>query len=189
MEPKKLKASRGFSLVELLVVIAVIGLIAGIGLPSVSKITDKARKASAQKNAQTLCNLHTNAKTAGAGFSSTTRDGILDELVVGVTGTIVESDFKMGALSEDDETEALKYCWYDADAGMMHYYPEGDAPEDEDGGGCESWSHWVHQGTYDNEAAAIAERDRWMTEATSDARIEKNPFEDEWAVDARECLD
>ena len=105
------QTSNGFSLVELLVVIAVIGLIAAIALPSLSKITDKARKASAQKNAQTLCTLHTNARSAGAGFSATTRGGILDELVVGVTGTIVASDFKMGALPENDQ----------GDSGWEHY--------------------------------------------------------------------
>ncbi|MCB1100618.1 MAG: type II secretion system protein [Verrucomicrobiae bacterium] len=147
MELKKLKASRGFSLVELLVVIAVIGLIAAIALPSVSKITEKARRASAQKNAQSLCTLHTNAKSAGAGFTSTTRDGILDELVVGVTGTIVESDFKMSSLSEDDKTEALKYCWYDGDAGIMNYYPQGNAPEDIGGDGWEASWGYAHPST------------------------------------------
>ncbi|MEZ5329177.1 MAG: type II secretion system protein [Verrucomicrobiales bacterium] len=142
---EKLKSARGFSLVELLVVIAVIGLIAAIALPSVSKITDKARKATAQKNAQMLCSLHTNAKSAGAGFSATTRGGILDELVVGVTGTIVATDFKMSELSEKDKAEALKYCSYDAPEGMMSYYPDGNAPADDEGdGGWEKFSRHIN---------------------------------------------
>ncbi|MEZ5330188.1 MAG: type II secretion system protein [Verrucomicrobiales bacterium] len=97
--------NRGFSLVELLVVIAVIGLIAGIAIPSVSKVTDKAKTATAQKNAQMICSLHSSARSAGAGFVSSTRGGIIDELVIGVTGTIVDSSFQMSALSDVDKTE------------------------------------------------------------------------------------
>lgn len=115
---------------ELVVVIAVIGLIAAIALPSVSKVTEKARKAAAQKNAQMICSLHSSARSAGAGFASGTRDGILDELVAGVTGTLVETSFQMSALDDVDKAEALKYCAFDGVSDMMNYYPEGDAPED-----------------------------------------------------------
>ena len=52
---KNVKA--GFSLVEMLVVIAVIGIIAAIAVPTIGNITEQANNSKAKRNAQNLASV------------------------------------------------------------------------------------------------------------------------------------
>ena len=62
--PKNQKR-RGFSLVEMLVVISVIGIIAAIGVPAIGNITDKADTEGAKRNAQSIASLYNSARAVG----------------------------------------------------------------------------------------------------------------------------
>ena len=83
------KKSHGFSLVEMLVVIAVIGIISAIAVPSVASVTSQAGKASHQRNAQMLATMSTNAIAAGnlEIVEAGTVDEVIDLLIAGVNGT------------------------------------------------------------------------------------------------------
>ncbi len=64
----------GFSLVEMLVVIAIIGIIAAIAIPNIGNLNDSARDAAAKRNAQSVASVMNAAVAAGAslGFSAGT---------------------------------------------------------------------------------------------------------------------
>src|SRR6201985_2388474 len=62
-------AAKGFSLVEMLVVIAVIGVIAAIAIPSIGSINDNAKTATAQRNAQSIVSMYQAGSAAGVSWS------------------------------------------------------------------------------------------------------------------------
>ena len=61
----KTNAKKGFSLVELLVVIAVIGVIAAIAIPAMSGIFGKSDAAKGKRNAQNIVSTFNAARAAG----------------------------------------------------------------------------------------------------------------------------
>ena len=78
----------GFSLVEMLVVIAVIGIIAAIAIPNIGNINGAAKASQQQRNAQTIANVFAAATAGGADLSTqTTTAGIITALSTGVAGT------------------------------------------------------------------------------------------------------
>ncbi len=116
---------RGFSLVEMLVVIAVIGVIAGIAVPTIGNITSNADEGATKRNAQNLCSLHTAAVAAGYDFNTEDKSEIAAQLKTGVTGpAIAGSDFRL-KLSDGEVDDALAYCSYDPISGTMTYSPGG----------------------------------------------------------------
>ncbi len=80
----------GFSLVEMLVVIAVIGIIAAIAVPSSSKINRAARYAKDQRNAQQIASVVAAAQAAGYDFVAkptvtTSKPAVVTRVVGGYT--------------------------------------------------------------------------------------------------------
>ncbi len=79
---KNVKA--GFSLVEMLVVIAVIGIIAAIAVPTIGSITSQANENKAKRNAQNLASVYSSAIAAGARLHGAAADdgGAIAELLM-----------------------------------------------------------------------------------------------------------
>lgn len=86
---KKLKNKKGFTLVELLIVIALLGILAGIAIPRMTGLTDDARANADAATAQTLMRdaqvaiVSGQLTTAATAFTNVTGDG--------VTGTYFDS--------------------------------------------------------------------------------------------------
>ena len=121
-------AKAGFSLVEMLVVIAVIGIIAAIAVPTIGNITEQANNSKAKRNAQNLASVCASAVAAGATFGSTSVGDIVDALVdTGVTGSVASGFnntlFKVPNLSDTEKGNAEKHLTYDAQAKMIVYTP------------------------------------------------------------------
>ena len=108
---KNVKA--GFSLVEMLVVIAVIGIIAAIAVPTIGSITSQANTNKAKRNAQNLASVYSSAIAAGAtNFTGdATAGAIVDKLVAGVTGqdSFETTNFQVPNLSAEEKTKCLVY--------------------------------------------------------------------------------
>ncbi|MEM7145499.1 MAG: prepilin-type N-terminal cleavage/methylation domain-containing protein [Verrucomicrobiota bacterium] len=133
MKTNMLNKKAGFSLVELLVVIAVIGIIAAIAVPQISKINESASQATAQRNAQNLTSVYASALAAGHDFAGGATDisNTIDAIVTGTTitaaGAFNGTFFGVPNLSTTDKTAAGSYVDFDATSGLMIYDKAGDS--------------------------------------------------------------
>lgn len=117
----------GFTLVELLAVVAVIGVMAAIAVPNVSNMDSSSKKATAQRNAQSIVSAFQAGAAAGADFyheasgqgghQGSGRDLLIWGVVDGTApadGVFAGKIFKVPNLAMADLAEASQYIAYDA---------------------------------------------------------------------------
>jgi len=83
------KRANAFSLTELLIAIAVLGVLLALVIPSFSGILQTAQDHKDQRNAQGLVSAYTNAKTCGAVFAAYSKQAVADALTGNAPGVIV----------------------------------------------------------------------------------------------------
>jgi prepilin-type N-terminal cleavage/methylation domain-containing protein len=127
MKNIKLNTSRksGFSLVEMLVVIAIIGIIAAIAIPNIGNLNASARDASARRNAQTVASVVNAAIAAGASTASigTTADAVA-AAQAGLTptqGAFQSKTFTSGAINSEELTAVTNYLSWDNTNKQLNY--------------------------------------------------------------------
>jgi len=98
----KSNVKAGFSLVEMLVVIAVIGIMAAIAIPTIGNMTASAKANKDKRNAQNVASVWSAAVAAGYTVTETTEQAAVDKLQGGITAA--END--LGSVFKCDLTDA-----------------------------------------------------------------------------------
>ena len=111
--------AKGFSLVEMLVVIAVIGIIAAIAIPSIGSINASAQAATAKRNAQNLASVYQSGLADGVNWGATDVASAVTAVTTGNTGTD-GTLFAVKGLDADAITKASTKLAWDTAAGLIY---------------------------------------------------------------------
>jgi len=126
MKNTKKMLNKGFSLVEMLVVIAVIGIIAAIAVPNIGRINESAKDATNRRNAQSIASVFASAQAAGLNFydaasDTTTLNNVITGGTVTETGPFKGTFFGVPGLSTADRDLAVPYLTFDDTSKTVRY--------------------------------------------------------------------
>jgi prepilin-type N-terminal cleavage/methylation domain-containing protein len=114
---------QGFSLVEMLIVIAIIGIIAAIAIPNIGSINAAATTAKNQRNAQSVVSIFTGGAAAGVVWTTTTRDAAVASVIAGgspTTGAFAGKNFSVPEITGADITGLYPYVGQSADGSLFY---------------------------------------------------------------------
>jgi type IV pilus assembly protein PilA len=115
---------QGFSLVEMLVVIAVIGVIAAIAVPNIGSLTNAAKIARDQRNAQSIASVFAAGTAAGVPWDTASKDAAIADVIKGnapADGAFVGKTFQVPNLTGTDLAGAASHLTLTS--GQLIYTP------------------------------------------------------------------
>lgn len=119
--------SRAFSLVEMLVVIAVIGIVSAIAVPQISSFNEAATEARAQRNAQNLSAVAAQGSAAGITFVGVNaKNQAMANIIAGASppmGAFAGKYFGVPNMQFQEAQEASEYL--DVRNERLIYVPDG----------------------------------------------------------------
>ena len=110
--------AKGFSLVEMLVVIAVIGIIAAIAIPSIGSISTAAQDATKKRNAQNLASVYQSGLADAVPWGATDKDTAVAAVVLGGQGT--DAFFAVKGLDANAVIGAKTKLAWDPQVGLVY---------------------------------------------------------------------
>lgn len=114
---------KGFSLVEMLIVIAVIGIIAAIAIPNIGNINQAAKTAKDKRNAQTVASVYQSGAAAGVSWGALNIADAVNAVVNGNTppdGPFAGTTFIVPNISGEDLQNLQGYLKWDNNAGLTY---------------------------------------------------------------------
>ena len=124
LNPAKPGVPRGFTLVELLVAVAVIGVLTAIGISSMTGLTESAEVSKNRRNAQFAATIYSSARAAGATFASPVSDkeGLVHELIEGKNGRghLRDTVFQLSGVSFTEASSLARYLEFSGSVGLLY---------------------------------------------------------------------
>lgn len=114
----------GFSLVELLTIIAILGLLAAIMIPNIAATNESARNTVARRNAQNLASIYSCGEIAGVDWGASDVASATTNVLAGKAagdGAFAGKVFKAAGLKPEDLTLAQRYLRWDSENTTLSY--------------------------------------------------------------------
>jgi prepilin-type N-terminal cleavage/methylation domain-containing protein len=114
----------GFTLVELLTVLAILGILASIVLPNIAATNEAARNTVARRNAQNLASVYSCGQIAGVNWEATDVASATTTILEGKAagdGAFAGKVFKAAGMKASDLAHAQRYLRWDSESSTLTY--------------------------------------------------------------------
>lgn len=114
----------GFSMVELLTIIAILGLLATIMIPNIAETNESARNTVARRNAQNLASIFSCGQIAGVNWEASDVATATTNVLAGKAasdGAFAGKVFKAAGMKPADLAQAQRYLRWDSESSTLTY--------------------------------------------------------------------